>query len=157
LVRDGESWNPIRARIKPDSPLKKTHRKHGELGWFCVPVHEGCARCYASNMNQWRGTGLAYQAQLLEHVEFLLDERVFIEPRIWRKPRRVLPDWRAGRLSTTQAWRATIGGRAKSTPIPIARAAPIGRSTGAIRMAAAMSRSSMGRWRKRERAIILMR
>jgi hypothetical protein len=87
----GETWNPIRAVLRKDSPLRGRHRKNGDVGWFCVPVHEGCTNCYAGGMNQWRGNGLAYKAQLLEHVEFFLDENTLEEPLHWRK--------RAARLS----------------------------------------------------------
>lgn len=87
----GETWNPIRAVLRKDSPLRGRHRKNGDVGWFCVPVHEGCTNCYAGGMNQWRGNGLAYKAQLLEHVEFFLDENTLEEPLHWRKPRRVFP------------------------------------------------------------------
>jgi protein gp37 len=76
----GKSWNPIRTR---DRATGKT------IGWFCVPVHDGCARCYASGLNRRFGTGHAYAAQLLDQVEFFLDEETLLEPLSWRKPLRI--------------------------------------------------------------------
>jgi protein gp37 len=75
----GKSWNPIRAR----------DRETGKVGWFCTPVHDGCARCYAGGLNVLRGTGHAYAAQLLARHEFFLDEERLREPLTWRRPYRV--------------------------------------------------------------------
>jgi protein gp37 len=77
----GATWNPIRAR----------NRETGKAGWFCIHVSDGCTRCYAETMNAWRGTGKAYTAPNLKHVEVFLDTQALDLPMRWRRPRSIFP------------------------------------------------------------------
>lgn len=66
------SINPVRAR----------NRETGAVGHFCEKVSPGCTNCYASTWNErvrpsgkhLIGTGLTFDAQNRDKIEFFLDE-----------------------------------------------------------------------------------
>jgi protein gp37 len=60
------SCNPIRAR----------HKVTGKVGWHCVKVSPGCARCYAATLNGRFGTKLPYARSSSDQVELFLDPKV---------------------------------------------------------------------------------
>lgn len=75
----GMTWNPIRARIKGQSPKART-------GTFCTKISPGCTNCYASVINKRFGTGLSFTVPNLEQHEFVLDQRFLEQPIHQKKP-----------------------------------------------------------------------
>lgn len=75
----GMTWNPIRARIKGQSPKART-------GTFCTKISPGCTNCHASVINKRFGTGLSFTVPNLEIHEFVLDERFLAQPIQQKKP-----------------------------------------------------------------------
>lgn len=71
------------------NPIRARNRKTGKVGWFCMRVSEGCRNCYASTMNEWRGSGVSYEVPNLRDVEMFLDEKMLDAPRRWLRPRRI--------------------------------------------------------------------
>lgn len=80
----GESWNPIRARLRSDP---------ARTGWHCEHVSPGCEHCYAETQNRAQrfdlGTGLAYKPGHRKDVEVYLDQAALLKPLGWRKPRTI--------------------------------------------------------------------
>lgn len=80
----GETWNPIRARLRSD-PAK--------VGWHCEHASPGCVNCYAETQNKARrwnlGTGLPYKPGHRDDVEIFVDEATLLKPLSWDKPRTV--------------------------------------------------------------------
>jgi protein gp37 len=110
-LNGGETWNPIRARLKEIytgtvlNPLPIPIPK-GKVGWMCVKVSPGCEGCYAEHQNVTcgtnpgrNGTGQRYAADKLPLVELFLDEKTLLAPLHWKRPRLIFPcsmtDWMA--------------------------------------------------------------
>jgi protein gp37 len=74
--------NPIRAR---DIGKFGT----GHVGWFCEKISPGCANCYASKMNTWRGNGYEFLPEFANRVELFLDEKTLDSVLHWKKPRKI--------------------------------------------------------------------
>lgn len=101
----GETWNPIRARLKNGHPVKAAVPLHKE-GWACVRVSPGCEHCYSETQNMHcgtnptrLGTGMNYTVPSLDEVEIFLDEETLLKPLHWKKGRLIFPcsmtDWMA--------------------------------------------------------------
>lgn len=72
---EGWSWNPIKAR----------NLETGKAGNFCVKIDAGCANCYASSWNTFRGNGLEYVRKNADKMELYLDEKALLMPLRTRK------------------------------------------------------------------------
>lgn len=79
------TWNPIRARVKPEHISNPAYRPT-HSGTFCTRVSPGCTNCYASVINKRFGNGLEYTVPNLEKVEFFLDYKILAEPVGRKKP-----------------------------------------------------------------------
>lgn len=109
----GETWNPIRARLKNGHPFKAAVPQQ-KVGWACVRISPGCEHCYSEKQNEQcgtnktrAGTGLNYTVPALQMVDLFLDEETLMKPLHWKKPRLIFPcsmtDWMADFVS--DEWR----------------------------------------------------
>jgi protein gp37 len=110
-----ESWNPLRARLRP-RPCNKClvgevpcvgkeggckcgcHILDGKAGWHCEKVAPECANCYAEHMNVENGknparmgTGVRYAADQTPLIEHYLHAETLVAPLKWKKPKRIFP------------------------------------------------------------------
>lgn len=101
----GETWNPIRARLKNGHPFN-TKVPQKKVGWACVRISPGCQNCYSEKQNKQcgtnktrAGTGLEYTVPALQMVELFLDEETLLKPLHWKKGKLIFPasmtDWMA--------------------------------------------------------------
>lgn len=74
-----ESWNPFRA----------TDTETGKVGWYCQLVSPGCQKCYAQQMNRYRGNGHKYDVRGREGLTILIDEKALRKPLGWKKGLRI--------------------------------------------------------------------
>lgn len=104
-LNGGDTWNPIRARLKNGHPVKAAVPQHKQ-GWACVRISPGCEHCYSEKQNMQcgtnrtrLGTGMNYTVPSLDMVEIYLDQETLLQPLHWKKPRLIFPcsmtDWMA--------------------------------------------------------------
>lgn len=64
------SWTDMSSSL-----IRVVRKDNDKWGWGCVKVSPGCVHCYAETMNKRFGTGLPFNVQSLERVEFSFNEK----------------------------------------------------------------------------------
>jgi len=96
------SWTPLRAKVRKDAREIAKQKGYtsllpiiqpGRVGPHCERVSPGCVHCYSETNNgrclPFNGTGLPFNRQARDLVEIFLDEKILLQPRHWKKPRKV--------------------------------------------------------------------
>lgn len=79
------------------NPIRAINLEDGRVGWHCVPVHGGCANCYAGGQNVRFGTGLEFAAQNTNRVKTVLDEQRIKAALCWKIPKKFVSRAGAGK------------------------------------------------------------
>jgi len=79
---------PIQYVDRSVNPVRARHKVTGRRGHWCEKVSAGCAHCYSSEWQPFRGTGCAFEIPNRDQVEIYFEPKAMDEVRRRRIPTR---------------------------------------------------------------------